>query len=98
MVVDQEEIQAQLRDTLNEIGILNIYSMDDLVELNLDIQDNINEAAQRRIEKLKKDMEKIKVAMGRIDGYRRTTFAVVKDLEGVNSLIQNIRIYKERSM
>lgn len=43
-------------------------------------------------------MEKIKVAMGRIDGYRRTTFAVVKDLEGVNSLIENIRIYKERSM
>lgn len=45
-----EEIQAQLRDTLNEIGILNIYSMDDLVELNLDISDNINEAAQHRIE------------------------------------------------
>lgn len=51
-----------------------------------------------RIEKLKKDMEKIKLAMGRIDGYRRTTFTVVKDLEGVNSLIENIRIYKERSM
>ena len=34
--------------------------------------------------------------MSRVEGYRRSTFTQVKDLDGAENLIQMIRIYKER--
>lgn len=61
------------------------------------VQDNKEKVDKTvQIEKTKHELDKIKLLMSRVEGYRRSTFTQVKDLDGAENLIQMIRIYKER--
>ena len=48
-------------------------------------------------EKNNKELEALQMIMNKVDTYRRNTFGYLRDKEGVEKMVEHIRIYKEQS-
>ncbi len=70
-------------------------------KLNNDIKMTKDETKKQEasvlIEKNNKELEALSMILNKVDNYRRMIFSYVRDKEGMNNMIEHIRIYKEQS-
>lgn len=66
-------------------------------EIKLTKDDKRKEELRSAIEKNNKELEALRMIMNKVETYRRNTFSFLRDKEGVERMLDNIRIYKEQS-
>jgi hypothetical protein len=72
-------------------------SISKLVNDSKTIKDDPNNEIKTKLDTTSKELETLKKIITRVDTYRRNTFAYLRDKDGIDTMLDNIRICKERN-